>query len=225
MVQQDRAIRTRQTILAAAAKVFEERGYRAATISEILTTAGVTKGALYFHFPSKEDLAEGVISEQDHQLPVPERPCKVQQMVDTIFLHTYRLQTDPLVRAGVRLALDQQAQGLDRSGPFLRWSQVGTDLLNKAQAQGELMPHVVPAETSDVLVGAFAGIQAMSQATSNYRDLPHRVAILLRHVLPSVVVPSVLAAVDVSENRGVSVHRALQNTRTTGQQRHPAPLN
>ncbi|MGW3658730.1 ScbR family autoregulator-binding transcription factor [Streptomyces sp. NPDC005151] len=211
MVMQDRAIRTRWTILTAAAKVFEERGYLAATISEILTTAGVTKGALYFHFPTKEDLAEGVIREQDHQLPIPDRACKVQQLVDTTALHAYRLQTDPLVRAGVRLSLDHQAQGLNRSGPFLRWSEVGIDLLEKAQAQGELMPHVVPAETSDVLVGAFAGVQAMSQAMSNYEDLPRRVTALLRHVLPSVVVPPVLAAVDFSEGRGASVHSELQN--------------
>lgn len=57
VVKQDRSVRTRQTILSAAARVFEERGYQMATISEILTAAGVTKGALYFHFPSKEDLA------------------------------------------------------------------------------------------------------------------------------------------------------------------------
>ncbi|MFE7935146.1 ScbR family autoregulator-binding transcription factor [Streptomyces sp. NPDC057456] len=222
MVKQDRAIRTRQTILTAAAKVFEERGYQAATISEILITAGVTKGALYFHFPSKEDLAEGVIHEQDHDLPIPLRACKVQQLVDTVVLHAYRLRTDPLVRAGVRLALDQQAQGLDRSGPFLRWSDVGIALLGQAQAQGELMPHIVPAETADVLVGAFAGVQAMSQAMSNYQDLPHRVTALLRHVLPSVVVPSVLAAVDITEGRGAFVHGELEDLRTP---QHPAPVS
>jgi AcrR family transcriptional regulator len=222
VVKQDRAIRTRRTILTAAAKVFEERGYQAATISEILTTAGVTKGALYFHFPTKEDLAEGVIREQDHQLPLPDRACKVQQLVDTVVLHAYRLQTDPLVRAGVRLSLDQQAQGLDRSGPFLRWSEVGIDLLEKAQAQGELMPHVVPAQTADVLVGAFAGVQAMSQALSNYQDLPRRVSALLRHVLPSVVVPSVLAAVDITEGRGASVNSTLQDMNTVQQ---PASLS
>ncbi|MFH0180165.1 ScbR family autoregulator-binding transcription factor [Streptomyces cacaoi] len=222
MVKQDRAIRTRQTILTAAAKVFEERGYQAATISEILLTAGVTKGALYFHFPSKEDLAEGVIHEQDHDLPIPLRACKVQQLVDTVVLHAYRLRTDPLVRAGVRLALDQQAQGLDRSGPFLRWSDVGIALLEQAQAQGELMPHIVPAETADVLVGAFAGVQAMSQAMSNYQDLPHRVTALLRHVLPSVVVPSVLAAVDITEGRGAFVHAELDSLRTP---QHPAPVS
>ena len=127
-------------------------------------------------------------------------------------MHAYHLQTDPLVRAGVRLSLDQQAQGLNRSAPFLRWGEIGVELLTTAQAQGELLPHVVPAETADVLVGAFAGVQAMSQATSNYQDLPRRVTSLLRHILPSVVMPSVLAAVDVTEGRGAAVHNELQQT-------------
>lgn len=157
MVKQDRAIRTRQVILSAAAKAFEEHGYQAATISEILATAACDQGALYFHFPSKEHLAEGVLHEQDQRLPIPDRACKVQQFVDTMVLHAYLLQTDPMVEYGVRLALDQQAQGLDRSGPFRRWSDIGIELLEKAQAQGELMPHVIPAETADVAVGAFAG--------------------------------------------------------------------
>ncbi|NEB06831.1 ScbR family autoregulator-binding transcription factor, partial [Streptomyces sp. SID13726] len=123
-------MRTRQTILSAAAKIFEEHGYQAATISQILGEAGVTKGALYFHFQSKEDLAQGVLAEQDQQLMFPDRASKVQEIVDVVMLHAHRLQTDPMVRAGVRLSMDQLAQGLDRSGPFLRWEEFGTTLLD-----------------------------------------------------------------------------------------------
>lgn len=64
MARQERAVRTRRAILEAAASVFDERGYEAATIADILTRAGVTKGALYFHFSSKQDLARGVLDEQ-----------------------------------------------------------------------------------------------------------------------------------------------------------------
>ncbi|MCY0935086.1 ScbR family autoregulator-binding transcription factor [Streptomyces sp. H34-S4] len=206
MAEQARAIRTRQTILSAAAKIFEEHGYQAATISQILSQAGVTKGALYFHFQSKEDLAQGVLAEQDQQFDVPSRASKVQEIVDAVMLHAHRLQTDPMVRAGVRLSMDQLAQGLDRSGPFIRWSEVGLELLRKAKAQGELLPHVVPSETADVIVGSFAGIQSMSQAICDYRDLVGRVSALMRHLLPSVVVPSVLASLDLSEIRGASVY-------------------
>ncbi|MFF4044694.1 MULTISPECIES: ScbR family autoregulator-binding transcription factor [unclassified Streptomyces] len=204
MAEQVRAIRTRRAILTAAAKVFEDRGYQAATIAEILATAGVTKGALYFHFQSKDDLAQVLLAEQDHRLGVPPRQSKVQEMVDVVMLHAYRLQTEPLVRAAVRLSMDQQP-GLDRSGPFMRWGEVGVALFTQAQARGELLPHVVPAETSDVIVGAFAGIQSMSQAVSDYQDLTRRVSALLRHTLPSVVIPSVLASLDLSDSRGSKV--------------------
>ncbi|MFI6093671.1 ScbR family autoregulator-binding transcription factor [Streptomyces sp. NPDC051218] len=204
MAKQDRAIRTRKTILAAAAQVFEERGYQAATITEILATAGVTKGALYFHFESKDQLAQGVLEEQGQSLTVPTRKCKIQELVDTVALHAYRLETDPMVRAGVRLSLDQQATELDRSGPFVGWSEIMTGLLR--EARGELLPHVNATETADVLVGSFAGVQAMSQIISNYQDLGHRVSELLRHILPNVVLSSVLATVDLTAERGALVY-------------------
>ncbi|MFD9726976.1 ScbR family autoregulator-binding transcription factor [Streptomyces sp. NPDC059072] len=206
MAEQVRAVRTRKAILSAAAKVFEDQGYQAATISQILTEAGVTKGALYFHFQSKEDLAQGVLAEQDHRLVPPPRASKIQQILDGVMMHAYRLQTDPMVRAGVRLSMDQQAHGLDRSGPFLRWSEVTVPFFQEAREQGELLPHVVITETVDVIVGSFAGIQAMSQAICDYGDLAIRVSALMRHLLPSVVVPSVLASLDLSEGRGAMVY-------------------
>lgn len=206
MAEQVRAIRTRQAILSAAAKIFEERGYQSSTISEILTAAGVTKGALYFHFQSKEELAQGVLAAQDQNLVLPDRASKIQEIVDIVMLHTYRLQTDPMVRAGVRLTMDQTAQGLDRSGPFRSWAVPVRERLEKAQAQGELLPHVVPAETADVLVGTYAGIQSMSQALSDYQDLVVRVTALLRHLMPSIVQSSVLTSVDMSESRAAHVY-------------------
>lgn len=206
MAEQERAIRTRRAILLAAAKVFEERGYQTATISEILSTAGVTKGALYFHFQSKDDLAQGVLAAQNQNLVIPERASKVQEIVDIVLLHTYRLQTDPMVRAGVRLTMDHQAQGLDRSGPFTSWGAMVRERLEKAQAQGELLPHVVAQETADIIVGSYAGIQAMSQALSDYADLVERAGALLRHLLPSIVLSSVLASVDLAEDRGARVY-------------------
>ncbi|MGW1892746.1 ScbR family autoregulator-binding transcription factor [Streptomyces sp. NPDC002004] len=209
MPKQDRAIRTRQTILEAAAQVFEEHGYQAATITQILRVAGVTKGALYFHFQSKEELAQGVLAAQDRSLQGPRRPCRMQELVDVIALHTYQLETSPMVRASVRLSMNQHAGELDRSGPFARWGDVVRELLEGARAQGELLPHVDTAQTADVFVGAYAGVQAMSDALSSYQDLGVRVAALLRHVMPSVVVPSVLPSLDFSPDRGARVFEEI----------------
>lgn len=203
---QDRAARTRTAILQAAAKVFEERGYQATTITEILLAGNVTRGALYFHFQSKEELLEAVLSAQDAQLELPLRDCKVQELVDMVMVQAHRLRTDCMVRAGARLTLDQRVGDTKRTGPFVRWTEICGRLLEGARSQGELLPHVVPADTAALLVGSFAGVQAMSQTLSGYDDVLSRVTVLLRHVLPSIVLSSVLTSIDMSESRGERVY-------------------
>lgn len=46
----------RVRILRSAVRLFAERGFDATTVQEVVTDAGVTKGALYHHFSSKNDL-------------------------------------------------------------------------------------------------------------------------------------------------------------------------
>ncbi|RRA47643.1 TetR/AcrR family transcriptional regulator [Acidipila sp. EB88] len=53
---QDRTAITRECLLRAAEKVFARRGYESALLAEIAEAAGFSKGALYAHFKSKEDL-------------------------------------------------------------------------------------------------------------------------------------------------------------------------
>lgn len=48
--------RTRALLLDAAEAEFAEKGFAAATLDEIANTAGYTKGAIYKHFTTKEDL-------------------------------------------------------------------------------------------------------------------------------------------------------------------------
>jgi AcrR family transcriptional regulator len=48
--------RTRQRLLAEARRLFRERGYAATSLEQIAEAAEVTKGAIYGHFTSKEDL-------------------------------------------------------------------------------------------------------------------------------------------------------------------------
>ncbi|MFF9347464.1 ScbR family autoregulator-binding transcription factor [Streptomyces sp. NPDC014734] len=209
MAQQARAIQTRRSILVAAAAVFDERGYSSATISEILARAGVTKGALYFHFTSKEDLALGVMDVQLDGDPLPPQLTKLQELVDQGMLLAYRLRHEPLVRASVGLAMDQAVEGLDRGTPFRAWIDRLEHLLNAAKEQGELLPHVNPRETAEMLAGSFSGIQVMSQALCKRKDLGHRISVLLHFVLPSISTPSVLATLDMAEDRGERLFGAL----------------
>jgi AcrR family transcriptional regulator len=47
---------TRSLLVNAAEEVFAEKGFTAATLDDIAHTAGYTKGAIYKHFSTKEDL-------------------------------------------------------------------------------------------------------------------------------------------------------------------------
>lgn len=50
------ALRTREDLLTSARTLFTERGYSDASLSAICDAAGMTKGALFHHFKSKEDI-------------------------------------------------------------------------------------------------------------------------------------------------------------------------
>jgi AcrR family transcriptional regulator len=54
----------RAQLIKAAGRVFARRGFEAATTEDIAREAGLTKGALYFHFKNKEDIFFAVI--RDH---------------------------------------------------------------------------------------------------------------------------------------------------------------
>src|SRR3954447_13166253 len=52
--------RTRSVILEIAADSFATSGYAEVNLNDLVRRAGVTKGAFYFHFPSKESLAHAI---------------------------------------------------------------------------------------------------------------------------------------------------------------------
>lgn len=58
--EQERA-RRRQEILEAAIRVFPRRGFAASTLDEVAQEAGVSKGALYLYFSSKEDILFNIL--------------------------------------------------------------------------------------------------------------------------------------------------------------------
>ncbi|WP_432250444.1 ScbR family autoregulator-binding transcription factor [Streptomyces sanyensis] len=207
MSQQERAIRTRELILEAAGEVFAERGYDGATISDVYSRAGLTKGAFYFHFASKEELAEAILEVQvgSGAYPVVRRTLKLQELVDAGFVFGHRLMYDRMLQGSVGLSLERGAHQLDRRRPFLAWVDHNLAALTEASEQGELYGYADLRATAELLVGAFSGIQMLSHVLTDRRDLTERLSVLLAQVLPSVAVPGVLAQLDLSADRGERV--------------------
>ena len=66
--QADRRAATRAALLGAARELFGEKGFAGAGREEIVRRAGVTRGAMYHHFESKEDLFRAVYEEVETEV-------------------------------------------------------------------------------------------------------------------------------------------------------------
>ncbi|MFD8739474.1 ScbR family autoregulator-binding transcription factor [Streptomyces sp. NPDC059618] len=202
--QQERAVRTRETLVRAAAEVFDEVGYDGASINKILERAGATTGAMYFHFKSKEELARAVILEQAADLRIPEGRGGLQQLLDMTAYLAVEMQRNILFRAGVRLAVEQGATGLQDYAIYEWWADQFRQELERAREMGQILPGVQEAEFARVLVGAYTGTQIMSQISTGRADLPERIASMWRCLLPALAPAEVIAELDLSLYSGTA---------------------
>ena len=104
-------------ILEAAFEEFAESGYAAARVEDIARRVGVTKGTIYFYFPSKEELFKAVC--RSHLLPVFERierlpeefPGSAAGLLRAIFELSYQdLVTNARSREFIRLMIGEASR-------------------------------------------------------------------------------------------------------------------
>jgi len=94
---------TREALLEAAFNEMYRNGFRAASLDAILTATGLTKGALYHHFGSKQGLGYAVVEE------------RVKPLVRERYLDTFREVADPiegLKRMGARMQQELEKEGI-----------------------------------------------------------------------------------------------------------------
>ena len=94
---------TREALLEAAFNEMYMNGFRAASLDAILTATGLTKGALYHHFGSKQGLGYAVVEE------------RVKPLVRERYLDTFRAVADPiegLKRMGARMQQELEKKGI-----------------------------------------------------------------------------------------------------------------
>ncbi|MFC8722614.1 ScbR family autoregulator-binding transcription factor [Kitasatospora sp. NPDC057198] len=200
-LKQERAVQTRAALLKAAAEAFDELGYAGASVAKILERAGLTPGAMYFHFKNKEDLAAAVASSQQ-QTVVPYLESEgVQRVVDTTLLWARQLRTDPVLRAGVRLGVERDALELHDASTFDAWTEVLAGFLRTGAERGELQAGVDVQELAEYVVSCCTGIQIYSEAATRRADLTERLVRMWQMVLPGVAVPAVVARIDLSGSR------------------------
>ncbi|MEV7526596.1 ScbR family autoregulator-binding transcription factor [Streptomyces sp. NPDC091371] len=188
-VKQQRAEITRQAILDGAAIAFDAAGFGGTSLSEVVRHAGVTKGALYFHFPSKEALARTLVDEQfqiSADVPALEDPG-LQTVIDLSHQMAFGLRGNVRVRAAIRLVIEFGSFTDPDPSPYNTWIETCRNCLTPAQARGDVLPSLDVDDLAVFLVGSFTGIQVTSHVRTHREDLHTRITDLWDFLLPGIV--------------------------------------
>jgi AcrR family transcriptional regulator len=163
-----RADTTRQRLIAAASRQFAHHAYSMVSLDDILADAELTKGAMYFHFPSKQALAVAIIDEltEMSRAAVVESLARkmsgLETLIDLVFqLAVQDIQYD-VARAGVRLL-----ETLDNTTPLppalwqSRFKFVIT-LIERALTEGDIIDQPDPEDIAKMVVALWEGVRKIS---------------------------------------------------------------
>jgi AcrR family transcriptional regulator len=166
--------RTRRRLLEAASREVYRSGFQSASLDAILAAAGVTKGALYYHFKSKDALGYAVIEE----IIAPDLRAKwlrpLQRGTDPIDALIGIVQGESVqpedVRGGCPLNnLAQEMSPLDErfrkrlERVFRAWKDGIAAALREGQAQKRVRREVEPAETAGFLIATLEGYVSLAK--------------------------------------------------------------
>ena len=194
MAQQERAKRTHEAVLDAAAEEFAARGYTNTNLSHVAARTGMTKGALYGHFTSKEDLAGALVRHLEQVWGQLERQVEgspdspVQALKDITCELVARLDRDIRVNAALRLVLESSRTEGRPPDLLVDVEQLVFRLVVEAQRADELDRRHPPEVVAEVLVTVIFGTYYLG-AVCEEGDLVRRIRSALDVLLPALGAP------------------------------------
>ncbi|MFF1699300.1 ScbR family autoregulator-binding transcription factor [Streptomyces sp. NPDC058257] len=175
MAKQERAVRTRESLIRCAAEVFAREGYVSASLSHISRRAGVSNGALHFHFEAKRELARAVEDEAARRVrvitgDVPAadgvRGDALQGLIDATHGLMAGLAEDVVVRAGFELG-GEPALGA-KAGVRRYWQAWVEDMLVRAEREGRLAEGMTPEGVAPAIVAVTVGFEVLGGTDSGW---------------------------------------------------------
>jgi TetR/AcrR family transcriptional repressor of nem operon len=166
--------RTRERLLQAAFHEIYRSGFQSASLDAILASAGVTKGALYYYFKSKQGLGyavvEEVIAPDNYRQWV--RPLQSDKdPIDALIGAVQRIPVRPAdVRGGCQLInLAQEMSPLDAGFRkrlaiiFDTWRDAVASVLREGQTHGSVRRDVEPADAAGLLIAMVEGYGSLAK--------------------------------------------------------------
>ncbi|TGD89153.1 TetR/AcrR family transcriptional regulator [Mycolicibacterium sp. CH28] len=194
MGRQTRAKATRKKILDAAVDLFSQRGYSSTGLGDIIDRARITKGALYYHFDSKESLATAIIEDATDRVigafdgVASSASPALETMIHGSFVVLSMTAHDDLARAGRQLA---QALGqFSEAGAtvyYRHWTTAVTTQARKAGDEGDLRPDVDPDVVAQTIIAVLLGVTQLSAAlATGANDMLTRLTWAWEMLLPGI---------------------------------------
>ena len=163
-----RADTTRHRLIAAASRQFAHRPYSMVSLDDILAAAELTKGAMYFHFASKQALALAIIDDLTEMTRaaaadlLERKMSGLETLIDLVFLLAVQDTQHDVARAGARLL-----ETLDNPTPLplALWQsrmEFITTLVQRAVTEGDVIDLHEPEDIAKMLVALWEGVRRIS---------------------------------------------------------------
>ena len=193
--KQARAVRTRETILADAARQFDNDGYGNTSVSTILAANDIAKGALYYHFPSKEAIAqqlseswnEAVAESISDAAAHLDGGTAVDRLTAIFTSLAHKIADDTTLRAGMKLTLEP---AVDNGAAFAHWVDSIGEIIETAITEGELTDTPIARRLAWNLCAGTIGAANASATLREDIDLATRIEDVVTAQLRNALTPA-----------------------------------
>lgn len=178
-----RARATRQRLIQTAAKRFASHGYHGTSYSDLIAASGLSKGAFYFHFPSKQDLALEVYRAKQKQLIESSMTAgrgessPFERIFRVLEARAQAFASDRSLRCLPRLSTDF-ARDPDLKAYVAQLHRGAIDvlagLLTEARDAGEVREEIDPGAAARTIFATIVGLDEVSERESGGKDLVDR---------------------------------------------------
>jgi len=160
---------TRQLIIDTAARLFASKGFHGTSMSDLASAAGLTKGAFYHHFESKDALFFAVVQSvrEKWEYAVGIEVVQSQNALDQVMIlltkHAQLLRREPtlcLVMHGLTAEMEETNPGFLEALHSVYSDMIGfiEQLIRNGQAQGQIRADVDARLMALNIVGLLRGI-------------------------------------------------------------------
>ena len=172
-----------EKLLNSAIKLFVKKGYKGSSVAEITKFAGLTRGALYCHFETKEHLAKQIIKlfedrylnkviayvEQENGSPLEKFQRMMQFNIQFAGENSDLCVFMTVISAeicGSHSRLESYIKSI-----YQRWNEFLTGILKEGKSKGEFKKEIDPEMMARVIIGVHDGVLLQREMNRETIDL------------------------------------------------------